>query len=307
MENKEPLVSVVVPCYNHEKYVKDTIESILNQTYKNIELIVIDDGSKDNSVYIIQKLADKYNFTFINRPNKGLSATLNEGIKLAKGKYFCVCASDDKYLFDKIEKQVRFMENHLKYEMCYAKVIQFNDKESKEIEIKNPPIGFIFDDLINRCFIPAVTVMIRIDIFKKIGLFDENLYIEDWDMWLRIANKYQIGYIDEYLAYYRRHDNNSSLDTLKMYNSTIAILKKWNFYYNYDKTYINNELRYFNIFALEHKVKALGQLQYVFFNLDKLLAWKGIIKLVTPYPIFRFLRNSFELLTKIKNKGNTIE
>ena len=87
-EENIPLVSVVVPCYNHEKYVKETIESIVNQTYKNIELIVIDDGSKDNSVKVIQELADKYGFTFIHRPNKGLSATLNEGIRLSKGKYF---------------------------------------------------------------------------------------------------------------------------------------------------------------------------------------------------------------------------
>ncbi len=124
-ENNLPLVSVVVPCYNHEKYVKETIESIINQTYKNIELIVIDDGSKDNSVQVIQEMADKHGFTFVHRPNKGLSATLNEGIRLSKGKYFCAIASDDILMLEKIEKQVTFMEANPEYGMCYGKILYF--------------------------------------------------------------------------------------------------------------------------------------------------------------------------------------
>lgn len=129
MKKKDsPLVSIVVPCYNHANYVRETIESIVNQTYKNIELVVIDDGSTDNSVEIIQKLAKNYNFTFIYRPNKGLSATLNEGMNLSKGKYFCACAcaSDDLYIIDKIEKKVKFMEENPQYGMSYGKIIRFN-------------------------------------------------------------------------------------------------------------------------------------------------------------------------------------
>ena len=102
--NEKPLVSVVIPCYNHEKFVQDCIQSVIDQTYENIELIIIDDGSKDNSVKVIQELADKYGFTFIHRPNKGLSATLNEGIRLSKGKYFSAIASDDILFLEKIEK-----------------------------------------------------------------------------------------------------------------------------------------------------------------------------------------------------------
>jgi len=295
-----PLVSIIVPCYNHQKYVKETIESIVNQTYKNIELIVIDDGSKDNSVQVIQELANEYHFTFIYRSNKGLSATLNEGINLANGKYFCVCASDDKYLFDKIAKQVKFMENNLNYEMCYGKVIQFNDNDSKKIEIINAPSGFIFDDLINHNFIPAVTAMVKADLFHHVGSFDEKLSIEDWDMWLRIASKYQIGYMDEYLAYYRQHESNNSLNSLKMYESTRSIIKKWHSYNSYEYIYLSNELSYFNKFALENKVKALSQLKYVFLNLHRLLAWKGIIKLLIPYSLFRFLKNSVNFLFQLK-------
>lgn len=227
-EKNLPLVSIVVPCYNHEKYVKETIESIINQTYKNIELIVIDDGSKDNSVSVIQELADKYGFTFIHRPNKGLSATLNEGIRLSKGKYFCACASDDIYMLDKIEKQVQFMETNPEYGMCYGKIVEFDDSGyKKEREIKNAKSGWCFEELILSNFIPAVSQMIKRDIFEDVGNFDEDLYIEDWDMWLRIVYKYKIGYVDNYLAYYRLHSNNCSSNTLKMHLAKVTIINKW--------------------------------------------------------------------------------
>lgn len=226
-EENIPLVSVVVPCYNHEKYVKETIESIVNQTYKNIELIVIDDGSKDNSVKVIQELADKYGFIFIHRENKGLCATLNEGIMLSKGKYLCVCASDDIYILNKIEKQVAFMEQNSDYAMSYGKIIEFDENTEIKIEIKNPRSGFIFDSLLFGNFIPAVSQITRKEIFEDIGVFDENLYIEDWDMWLRIAEKYKIGFIDEYLAYYRIHETNISKNFYQIIQAEEKILRKY--------------------------------------------------------------------------------
>ena len=128
-----PLVSVIVPCYNHEKYVEETIESIVNQTYENIELIVIDDGSKDASPQIIEELSKKYNFKFIHRSNKGLSATLNEGIRLSQGKYISVCASDDKLKLDKIEKQVKFMEEILIMECVLEKLYFLMIMEMKNL------------------------------------------------------------------------------------------------------------------------------------------------------------------------------
>ena len=226
-EENIPLVSVVVPCYNHEKYVKETIESIVNQTYKNIELIVIDDGSKDNSVKVIQELADKYGFIFIHRENKGLCATLNEGIMLSKGKYLCTCASDDIYILNKIEKQVAFMEQNSDYAMSYGKIIEFDENTEIKIEIKNPRSGFIFDSLLFGNFIPAVSQITRKEIFEDIGVFDENLYIEDWDMWLRIAEKYKIGFIDEYLAYYRIHETNISKNFYQIIQAEEKILRKY--------------------------------------------------------------------------------
>jgi alpha-1,3-rhamnosyltransferase len=286
MEEKSlPLVSVVVPCYNHEKYVKETIESIINQTYKNIELIVIDDGSKDNSIQVIQELADKYVFTFIHRPNKGLSATLNDGIRLSKGKYFCACASDDIYILNKIEKQVEFMEANPDYGMCYGKIIEF-DKTGykKEREIKNAKSGWIFDDLILQNFIPAVTQMTKKRILIDVGLFDEELYIEDWDMWLIISEKFQIGFLDEYLAYYRNHNTNISSNALKMYEAKQIIIYKWRIKNNYSLALKIINMKYFRDISRLHKRKSIVFIfkcfinnQYIF-NLDFFIALFNLLK-----------------------------
>lgn len=281
-EKNLPLVSVVVPCYNHEKYVKETIESILNQTYKNIELIVIDDGSKDNSPRIIQALADEYGFTFIHRSNKGLSATLNEGIKLSKGKYFSPCASDDIYIFDKIEKQVQFMESSPEYGMCYGKIIEFNEIGYKrKREIKNFKSGWIFEELLKCSFaIPAITVMIKKDIYNNIGLYDENLYIEDYDMWLRIANKYQIGFLNDYLAYYRRHETNMSKQAFKMYKAQEHILNKWSNYEKINKVLTYWHIDWFNRLARYNKKEAFKYLYTIKYIFNDIKILKGIIKLL---------------------------
>ncbi|HJE03286.1 MAG TPA: glycosyltransferase [Aliarcobacter thereius] len=282
-EKNLPLVSIVVPCYNHEKYVKETIESIINQTYKNIELIVIDDGSKDNSVQVIQELADKYGFTFIHRPNKGLSATLNEGIKLSKGKYFSAIASDDILMLEKIEKQVEFMESNPEYGMCYGKIVYFEDSIENTFEYPNSNRqGWVFDDLLNYgCFIPAPSTFMKKEAFDTVGGYDENLWIEDWDMWLRIAQKYQVGYIDEYLAYYRKHDTNISSQSLKMYKAEKQILEKYKDYENFDNVIKNKKIVWFSLLSRKYKKEAMNYFMHsIKYLLVDVRVLKALIKLV---------------------------
>ena len=225
-----PLVSIIIPSYNHSKYITETIESILGQTYDNFELIVIDDGSQDNSIEIIEKLRLNNKFIFIKRENKGLCETLNEGINLSRGKYIAICASDDIYLKDKIKLQVDFLETNPNYALCYGKIISFdNDGNQKFINSKRYKSGKLFLDLIKTNFVPAVTQMYRKDIFDNIGGFDKDLWIEDWDMLLRISYSYEIGFLDKYLAMYRNHGENMSggKNIRKMYENELKILNKW--------------------------------------------------------------------------------
>ncbi len=288
MQKEFPLVTIVVPCYNHAKYIEETIKSIVNQTYKNIELIVIDDGSKDNSVQVIKSLVKVYDFTFIARENRGLSKTLNEGINLAKGKYFSACASDDKLVLNKIELQVAFMEQNSNCGMCYAKTIFFDDEGNEQKEnISKPKSGWIFNELLAENFIPAVTQFIRKDVLLKVGKFDETLKIEDWDMWLRIAKEYKIGYVDKYLAYYRRHDDNVSKNAHLMIEEEKKIINKWNTEIVYDKALVNRKLFWFNYLAIDNKLQSLKYIFTVILNINNTTAVRGLIKFFLPYFILK--------------------
>lgn len=208
---ESPLVSVIVPSYNHAHFITECIESIVNQTYENIELTVIDDGSIDNSPNILKKLKIKYGFNLVFQKNHGISYTLNRGLKeFSSGKYFACCASDDYWPLYKVEKQVRFMESNQFYPMCYGKTYLIDEK-SNLIEHKNksPKLyksGWIFDDIFIFKYHPPVNYMFRRSIFAEIGYYDETIFAEDYYMNLKISNKYAIGFLDEYLSYYRYTD-----------------------------------------------------------------------------------------------------
>ena len=143
-KNNQPLVSVVIPCYNHEQFVQDCIQSVIDQTYENIELIIIDDGSKDNSIQKIQEkitVCEKrfVNFKFIYRKNKGLCATLNEAILLCSGKYLSLIASDDQMLPEKTSIQVEYMnsDSNIIAHMGGVYWIDEDSKIIKKISAKN--------------------------------------------------------------------------------------------------------------------------------------------------------------------------
>lgn len=244
MEEKDlTLVSVVVPCYNHEKYVKETIESIINQTYKNIELIVIDDGSKDNSVEAIKEMIPACEkrfprFEFRHRENKGLSATLNEMVDWAEGKYFTGCASDDILLPSKISLLVEKLENlDDSYSVAFGDAIfiddnsneVFIDRKTGEYTTEENGYKFFLDyytferdfdykdeksfgsykTLLAGNYLPAMSYVIKLDKIREVGAWTSGNTIEDWEMWLKLSKNYKFAYIDEPVAFYRWHDSNT--------------------------------------------------------------------------------------------------
>lgn len=225
-----PLVTIVVPCYNHMNYVSQTIESIVNQRYKNIELIVIDDGSKDGSLEVLKKLQVVYNFKLVYRENRGLVNTLNEGLLLSKGKYFCAVASDDILFEDKIEQQVKFMEENSEYALCYGKmkIVDENNKFIKNLKSKASRSGRVFYELYAKNFITAPTVMIKRKILVELEGYSSEFLIEDYPLWLEIAKRYKIGFVDEYLVSYRIHGENMSSNMLTIIQETEKVLLKYN-------------------------------------------------------------------------------
>lgn len=239
--NEEPLVSVVIPCYNHETFVQDSIQSIIDQTYANIELIIIDDGSKDNSVDKIQEMVSLCEkrftrFEFRHRPNKGLSTTLNEALDWCKGKYYSVIASDDQMLEEKTVIQVKYLEEHT--HVC-AVMGGVNWINSDNVIVSKRPLFsrkysfeeiFLLKQNLNVC-----TQMARLNSIKQVGGYKDGFTIEDWYMWLKLAKLGEIVNLPCCFVNYRIHSNNTINNGEYIYKGLLQIANEYSDHYLYFK------------------------------------------------------------------------
>ncbi|MBP9723056.1 MAG: glycosyltransferase family 2 protein [Gammaproteobacteria bacterium] len=207
-ESSLPLVTVIVPCYNHEKYVETCLDSIFRQTYKNIEVIVVDDCSPDNSAEVIKKLQQKYDFKFIEHTeNWGLTRSLNDVIyNHAQGKYIKCIASDDYLTDDCVEvltTEIERLSNE--YAFVYAQAQHFvyeKGNQQKNLHVGGWDCSFMELYLQKKNYIPAMTVLFSRDKFIELDGFD-HCYIEDYYMWLTFALEYKYKFIGKVVAYYQ--------------------------------------------------------------------------------------------------------
>lgn len=240
MSNDSPLVSIVAACFNHSQFLAETLDSIANQTYSNIELIITDDGSKDNSVEIIKEWMEKNTIpcTLIaNERNEGICKTFNKGLTKSKGKYFQVIACDDVMLLDKIEQQVaQFETSSNKVAVLYtdAQVIDENTVLTHPSFSKfwNFPdnASTTLEGLIKQNTIIAPSVLIKRSALVEVGGYDENLCYEDWDMWLRLSQKYDLVKMEEPLVQYRHFSTSMSQGQtyrIAMTKDSIKLLEKY--------------------------------------------------------------------------------
>jgi len=211
MSKNNPIVSVVMSVYNGETYLHEAIESILNQTYSDFEFIIIDDGSEDNSLAIIKKYQkqDK-RIKLISRENKGLIASLNEGISYAKGKYIARMDGDDISSLDRLQEQVGFLESNSHIDMCGSYIQLFDDTKSLQ-EWQYPTSDE--DIKLMLMFISPFahpSVMIKTSVFKNFKYTDFT-HIEDYKLWVDMAlGGCKMSNIDKVLLKYRYHDNQIS-------------------------------------------------------------------------------------------------
>ncbi len=209
-----PLVSVIIPVYNAEKYIEEALLSILRQTYTNIEIIIIDDGSKDESEKIIKNINAK-NIQYVkNVKNIGVSATRNRGFELAKGKYIALMDADDISLPTRIEKQVTFLEKHHEYGLVSSHYESFREHifgVKRRIRKLSTEPEKIHTSLLFTNMLCCPSTMIRKEVLIKHDLhFDTSLQMaEDFDLWRRLSVVTKITNIDEVLLKYRKHKNNS--------------------------------------------------------------------------------------------------
>jgi glycosyltransferase involved in cell wall biosynthesis len=189
-------ITVIIPTYNRSSFLSKSIESVLNQSIKVDEIIVVDDGSTDNTKVLLKELPVKY----IYQENLGVSSARNRGIKESKNQWICFLDSDDIWDKDKLKEQIAFHQNNPNILFSYTDERWFyNQKEIKQNpnQIKGQ---ITFVDNIDLCRIGASTVMLNKSVLTKVGLFDELLKAcEDYDLWLRILREYEVGYIDKKL------------------------------------------------------------------------------------------------------------
>ena len=250
LDMSKPLVSVVIPCYNHEDFVQASIQSVINQTYENIELIIIDDGSKDGSFAKIEemtKLCEQrfVNFEFRSRPNKGLSATLNEAIEWCQGEYYSGIASDDVILSHKLKVQVEFLNSHHNVLAVFGGVQHIDENDKIIATSLSKSRYYDFKRIIMHKFdLPAVTQLIRLQALKETGGYDSSIVLEDWYMWLKLTKHGRIYYMSEIFALYRQHDNNFSKDSEKMKQGRLDVLSFFKDSKYYNKALAN--IKWFN-------------------------------------------------------------
>lgn len=223
-----PKVSVIIPTYNYGRFICYAVNSVLNQSYKDYELLVVDDGSKDNTAERVKKYDDRIKYYY--KDNGGPASARNFGIKKSNGDYICFLDADDLFIHNKLELQVDLLDQKIKEGVGliysdYLCIDEYNTYILKHYKSK----GFQSQNEALKCllsynFINTSTVMVAKECLEEVGLFNENYkYLEDLDLWIRIGSIYKYEYINKPLVKTRSHSNNlrnkiRKLDKIQCFN-----------------------------------------------------------------------------------------
>jgi glycosyltransferase involved in cell wall biosynthesis len=223
-------ISVIIPTYNRAHLLKKSIDSVLNQTYANLEVIVIDDNSSDNTDEVLNRYNDERIRYIKNKVNRGASDARNQGIEIARGEYLTFLDSDDELFVDKLEKQVtKFSGLSNKYGLVYCGYC-FVSSEKGEIEEHIFPelYGNVYSNLLTRNIFPIHAPVVKRECFKKCGIFDTSLpACEDWDIWIRVARHYEFAFVPEILAKYYIHGKQKSTEMESVVLAREKIVEKY--------------------------------------------------------------------------------
>lgn len=189
------MVSVIIPTYNRQAYVREAIESVLSQTYSPFELLVVDDGSTDNTPALLKAYQERINV--LRQANRGVSAARNTGIRSARGAFIALLDSDDYWRPDKLALQMDWFDAHPEALICQTEEIWIRNGVRVNPGVRHKKqTGHIFEPSLALCLISPSAVMMRTSLLEETGLFDESLpACEDYDLWLRVTSKYPVGLV----------------------------------------------------------------------------------------------------------------
>lgn len=303
---QNPLVTVICACYNQEKFILDSLNSVKSQTFQNFELIIWDDASKDNSVKVIEHWMSnnpQYNVKFVKHDtNKGICASLNECFLLSKGKYIQILALDDHIEPDKLERHVGILEKSSNQhalvfsdayimddnsELCQNRFIAYH------MNYLNIHTGNFFKQLLSLNFIPAMSVLLKRSVIDVVGLWDEQLIFEDYDMWLRISERFDFIFDATPSVTYRMHANNThKLMSKELRLSTFKMFLKF-------AEYPDVKIKLRNILEHNYVHKVLNGEDKLYFDKFKVQSFQDfLIAKKFPIPLFLVYRKLSSYLKK---------
>lgn len=223
--SQQPSISVIIPAYNHERYIGDAIQSVLEQSYGDYELIIINDGSTDDTESEIKKFNDQ-RINYISRENRGAHATINQGIDISKGEYLSILNSDDIYKSDRLEKCLSFLQENKTYSAVITEVEGIDDEGESVLLNRTPHIDawltwyqeallfienseMFIGSLGVNILITTSNYFLRKEVFHNTGKFRELRYTHDWEFLLRLTQKYSTYLMRDSLLKYRIHQSNT--------------------------------------------------------------------------------------------------
>lgn len=221
-------VSVIIPAYNEEQHIAQSIKSVLHQTYPCEEIIILDDGSTDDTETIVKRFEDS-SIRYIYQDNQGVCQTRNRAIEEAKYSLIAWLDADDFWMPEKMEKQIAQVKDHPESGMYYSDYRKV-DHEGEELphrrQNRTTPSGWIFRDLFKRNVIQPSTTLIRKECYEDVGMYNDDLQrCWDYEMWLRIALKYKISGCSDQLSNYRIIEDRMSTNRKKSRGAIIKLLK----------------------------------------------------------------------------------
>lgn len=228
MSTDTPLVSILTPTYNRADFLPLAIESVLNQSYTNIEMHLVDDGSTDNTSELVKKYLSDSRLHYYQQENQGQSVARNKALKHCKGDLICFLDSDNLFHLDKISTQVSILQSNPEVDIVYgdSELIDINGEVFSTQNIKRHS-GMIYEKMLLDNIVGMNTAMARRKCFDELGGLDESIRVaDDYDLWLRFSTKYRFLYEPAFFAQYRIMEDQISSDKSRRFESNRRIIEK---------------------------------------------------------------------------------
>lgn len=304
MQDITPVFSVILPTFNGERFLKEALISLFDQSYKNFEIIAVDNGSTDSTLKILNQFRDRINI--LSEGRRGVTYARNKGIKASKGRYIAFIDQDDIWMANKLEIQKKVLDNNESVGMAISLANTIDERgdvlrSGGNVQIRNEKKTIMQELMIRNVFGPPACMSIKKECFDKVGLYDTSLNgVEDKDLWIRILSEYDVCYTEKPLVLYRVHGQNAHKNVMLMKSSQQKLLVKhfkrintFNINKAFGYIYLDAGREYYSsarkIAATIELIKAILICPWPIYKYDD--KWKLLLKIFLPNKIINVLKH----------------